>query len=348
LRKGAGGGLYDCLGPCPYDEAKTVKDKTAIAQTTIIIPNYNGISHLDACLRSVNADSQTPVIVVDDGSTDGSVAFLATHHPDVQIIALGSNKGFCHAINTGIKKAATEYVILLNNDTVVRPGFATALQAAIARDRRVFSVAAKMLDMSDPTRLDGAGDLYTALGWALARGKGKHSTRYEKEGCVFSACAGAAIYRRRVLERLGYFDEAHFAYLEDVDIGYAARLHGYRNRYCPAAEVLHVGSATTGSRYNAAKTRLAARNSVYIIAKNMPPLQLACNLPPLLLGFFLKFLFFCRKRLGFAYLRGLASGFRLSLSPAARSRRVRFRRKYLKNYLRVQIELYVNILRLFQ
>jgi GT2 family glycosyltransferase len=317
------------------------------SETTIIIPNYNGLRYLDACLKAVKADSKTPVIVVDDGSTDGSVAYLAAHHPEVEVIALPQNKGFCHAVNTGIKKAASEYVILLNNDTAVRPGFVAALQMAIARDRRIFSVAAKMLDMNDPTRLDGAGDLYTALGWAYARGKGKHSTCYEKETDIFSACAGAAIYRRRVIERLGYFDEAHFAYLEDVDIGYAARLRGYRNRYCPKAEVLHVGSAATGSRYNAAKTPLAARNSVYLIAKNMPPLQIAWNLPLLLLGFFLKFLFFCRKGLGLSYLRGLINGLRLSGTGAARARRVRFQRKHLKNYLRVQWELYVNIF-LFQ
>ncbi|MDR0220679.1 MAG: glycosyltransferase family 2 protein [Lachnospiraceae bacterium] len=322
-----------------------MKGKT---NTTIIIPNYNGVPYLDACLQSVKADSETPVIVVDDGSTDGSAEYLAAHYPEVEVIALPQNKGFCHAVNTGIKRAATPYVILLNNDTVVRPGFADALQTAIAKDRRIFSVAAKMLDMKKPSHIDGAGDLYTALGWAYARGKGKHSACYEKEAEVFSACAGAAIYRRRVLERLGYFDEAHFAYLEDVDLGYAARLRGYRNRYCPKAEALHIGSAAFGSRYNAAKTALAARNSVYVIAKNMPPGQIVWNLPLLLLGFFIKFLFFCRKGLGFPYLRGLVDGFALSRAPAARARRVRFQRKHLKHYLRVQAELYVNIVRLIK
>ena len=329
----------------PYKETHTMK-------TTIIIPNHNGIRHLDACLQSLLADlgqfdGDTPVIVVDDASTDGSPAHLAARYPAVTVITLPEKSGFCHAVNSGIRAAATEYVILLNNDTTVRPGFCAALTQALADDPRAFSAAALMLRMDDPTRIDNAGDLYNALGWAYGRGKNRilNNTRYEKRPAIFSACAGAAIYRRDLLIELGLFDEAHFAYLEDADIGYAARLRGYTSRFCPAAVVLHVGSASSGSRYNPAKTDLASRNSVYLIAKNMPLPQIILNLPILLPGFFIKFLFFCTKKMGLRYLRGLANGLKLSFSPAAKARRVRFRPRHLRHYIRVQLELYANIFR---
>jgi GT2 family glycosyltransferase len=313
---------------------------------TIIIPNYNGREYLGECLKAITENQITCVIiVVDDGSSDDSLELLATHYPEVKTISLASNMGFCHAVNVGIKATESEFVILLNNDTVVRPGFVEALQSAIAKDERIFSVAAKMLRMSDPSFIDSAGDIYTVFGWALGRGKGKKANRYQKEGTVFSACAGAAIYRRQYLEELGFFDEKHFAYLEDLDLGYAARLRGLRNRFCPQAEVLHAGSASSGSRYNPTKTALASRNSIYLIAKNMPLLQIVWNLPFLLLGFFIKFLFFCFKGMGRGYLAGLWQGIKLSYTKEARARKVRFRWKNLKYYLLVQLELYVNVFR---
>jgi len=313
--------------------------------TTIIIPNYNGIQYISECLKSIFADKVTPVIIVDNGSTDNSVEFIKINYPEVKLITLNENTGFCHAVNIGIKAASTDYVILLNNDTIINPGFTTALTEAITKAPHIFSASAKMLDMQNPDLIDNAGDFYNALGWAYTRGKGKSSKRYQKETPIFSACAGAAIYRRNILEELGYFDENHFAYLEDVDIGYAARLRGYRNIFCPSAEVLHAGSAFSGSRYNEWKTDLASRNSIYLIYKNMPFLQLLLNLPFLLIGFFIKFIFFCFKGMGLRYLKGLIKGFQLSLTPSARSRKIRFRWKYLQYYLLIQLELWLNIIR---
>jgi GT2 family glycosyltransferase len=284
---------------------------------------------------------------VDNGSSDGSIEHVKANYPDVKLIALKENTGFCHAVNVGIKNADTDYVILLNNDTTVHHGFTRSLTSAIEQDERIFSVAAKMLNMENPEIIDDAGNFYNALGWAYARGKGKNNARYLNETDIFASCAGAAIYRRSYLEELGYFDEAHFAYLEDIDIGYAARLRGYKNRFCPEAEVVHAGSAASGSRYNDFKTDLTSRNSIYIIFKNMPILQIIFNLPFLLLGFFIKFLFFCRKGMGLRYLRGLGQGFKLSFSEVGRSHKVRFRWKYLRYYLIIQIELFINIFRRF-
>ena len=148
---------------------------------------------------------------------------------------------------------------------------------AIRRHKNAFSCAARMVQYHDRDKLDDAGNYYCALGWSFARGKGKNIDLYQKEEKIFSACGGAAIYRKKIMEKIGYFDEEHFAYLEDTDIGYRARIYGYENWYAPDAVVYHVGSGTSGSRYNHFKTRYSSRNNIYLIYKNMPLLQIILN-----------------------------------------------------------------------
>ncbi|MBO4980566.1 MAG: glycosyltransferase family 2 protein [Lachnospiraceae bacterium] len=320
-------------------------------EIAVVIPNYNGRTYLTDCLMALEQetrDPQTPefeVIVVDNGSTDGSVPLLTEQWPRVRKILLQENTGFCHAVNVGIQASQAPYVILLNNDTKIKSGFIKGLHRAINRDPKAFSVSARMLMWDRPELVDDAGDYYCALGWAFARGKGRPAEQYDRPVKVFSACGGAAIYRRSVFAEIGLFDEAHFAYLEDLDIGYRAKIYGYHNLYEPSARVLHYGSASSGSRYNEWKTRLASANSVYVIGKNMPLLQILWNLPLLLVGYFIKFLFFCRKKMGMTYLKGCARGLARCFSVEGRRNRVPFRLKNLKNYLVIQWELWANFLR---
>lgn len=321
-------------------------------EITVVIPNYNGKKYLTECLMSLDREAQNPetpeftVLVVDNGSTDGCVPLLVERWPDVQKILLEENTGFCHAVNVGIEAAETPYVILLNNDTKVQTGFIKGLYEAIKKDDTIFSVSSQMLMWDKPELLDDAGDRYCVLGWAYGRGKGKEAVKYDRPAEVFFACGGASIYRKSVFAEIGLFDEEHFAYLEDLDVGYRARIHGYRNYYEPSAKVLHYGSASTGSRYNERKTMLSSANNVYVIGKNMPLLQLLWNLPFLLLGFFIKFLFFCRKKMGILYLKGLKKGFQRCFSEAGRKAKVPFRWKRLGNYLSIQWQLYVNTIRI--
>ena len=321
-------------------------------KATVIIPNYNGIRFIKECLESLFAQdvplSMYRIIVVDNGSTDGSRQLIEDAFPEVSLIALPSNTGFCHAVNVGIEAAQTPYVILLNNDTKVCPGFVGGLVNAMEAKPEAFAVSASMRMWDRPELLDDAGDRYCALGWAYARGKGQPAARYDSPAEIFSACGGAVIYRKSILEKIGLFDEKHFAYLEDLDIGYRARIYGYRSYYEPQAEVIHYGSASSGSRYNDWKTKLAAANSIYVIAKNMPLLQWVWNLPFLLPGFLVKFLFFCRKRMGILYLKGLLEGLKKSLSREGRAKKVPFRWKNLGNYLAIQGQLYANTLRLLK
>lgn len=308
---------------------------------TVIIPNYNGIQYLGDCLDSLKQQTmEADIIVVDNASTDGS-ADIVSNYKDVRLIALSDNFGFCRAVNEGIAVTKTKYLILLNNDTKATPTFVEELYKVIDAHPDTFSVASKMIQMNAPDRIDSAGDLYCALGWAFSLGKDMKKTRYERESVIFSACGGAAIYRKEYLDQVGYFDELHFSYLEDVDVGYRARIMGYVNRYAPKAVVYHAGSGTTGSRYNPFKVRLAARNSWYVIYKNMPALQIIINLPFFLIGFGVKALFFIFKGYGREYLSGMKRGYLMCVA----GRKYPFDKRFIGNYCRIQLELWLNMIR---
>ena len=205
---------------------------------TIVIPNYNGIAYLGACLRSVEKQERVSaeVLIVDNGSTDGSQEYIRTEFPACRLICLEKNYGFCRAVNEGFRYAGSEYVILLNNDTEIEPDFALRLLASIKKDRKRFSCQACMIQYHDHSKMDDAGDFYCVLGWGMARGKGRPVENYRSGQKIFSSCAGAAIYRKSLTERLGGFDEAHFAYLEDMDLSYRAKLAGYYHWYEPEAK----------------------------------------------------------------------------------------------------------------
>lgn len=311
-------------------------------RSTVVIPNYNGMQYIEDCLASLEGEP-ADVILVDNGSTDGSRELVEEKFPDVQIIALEQNQGFCRAVNLGVEASETTYVILLNNDTRVENGFVRALERALERDERICAGSAQMVNLHYPERIDDAGDYYCALGWAFAAGKDRTRGKYCRPREIFSACGGACIYRRKVYLQIGMLDENHFAYLEDVDLGYRARLFGYRSLYVPEAVVYHAGSASSGSRYNAFKAEYTARNSVYLVYKNMPPAQLLLNLPLLFLGFLVKTLFYLRKGMGGSWLRGLGKGIQLCCSEEGRRRRVRFVSERIPAYGRIQWELWRNI-----
>ena len=314
-------------------------------EVSVIIPNFNGMAYLEGVFSSLEKQtvSDFEVILVDNGSADGSCAFTASHYPWVHIIELPENFGFCRAVNEGIRAAKAPYVLLLNNDTEVSNNFVEEMAAAIRRHKKAFSCSARMIQFHDREYLDDAGNYYCALGWAFARGKGKPVNTYEKEEKIFSSCAGAAIYRKKIFEKIGYFDEEHFAYLEDMDIGYRARISGYENWYAPKAIVYHVGSGTSGSRYNQFKTRYSSRNNIYLIYKNMPFVQIILNLPFLVIGFGIKLFFFAVKGLGREYAAGIKNGFQIS----KKEKKVRFSMANLPFYLKIQLELWGNMFRRF-
>lgn len=295
---------------------------------------------MEPCLESLTHQtcSDFRILVVDNASTDGTLAYMEENYPEIEVIALDQNYGFSKAVNIGIQNSTTPYVLLLNNDTTVDSHFVEEMVKAIKSSKRIFSVSSKMIQMYHPELIDSAGDLYTLVGWGICRGTGRPVSNYTRQDDIFTACAGAAIYRRSVFKKIGYFDENHFAYLEDIDVGYRAKIYGYRNIYCPTALVYHVGSGTSGSKYNSFKVKLSARNNIYLNYKNMPVFQLLINLFPLTAGYLVKYLFFIKIGFGKDYKEGILEGLR----TARAQKKVRFQLRHLPNYIRIEAELIIN------
>ena len=304
-------------------------------KTTVIIPNFNGMKFLPDCIEALEKQSAKDfaVLVVDNGSSDGSVEWLKAR--EVPHIALPENLGFDGGVNVGIRATDTEYVLLLNNDTIPEPDFVRELEAAIEKSPEIFAVSAMMIIASDHRQIDSAGDGYSILGWAYQRGAYEPVTEYGEPRTVFSACAGAAIYRREILDSIGLFDEMHFAYLEDIDICYRARIAGYRSEYCPTARVYHLGSATSGSKYNAFKVRLSSRNNIYLIYKNQPLPQRILNFLPLLLGTVLKGAFYAK----LGYFKEYREGIKEGLATRSKCRRAPKAARGLATYLSIEWDL---------
>lgn len=306
---------------------------------SIVIPNYNGEKYFKKCIESIRLQNfiDYELIVIDNASTDSDYSWI---REDQSIIfkKLDKNYGFSKAVNEGIKLSRAEYVLLLNNDTVLKQDFLAKLLETIEKDKNIFAVSSKMIQYNNQELIDDAGDEYNIFGWAYKVGDGKSIKEFTSKRNVFSACAGAALYRKSVFEEIGYFDENFFAYMEDIDISYRARIYGYKNVYCPEAQVYHIGSATTGSKYNEFKVKLAARNNIYVPYKNMPLLQLILNAPFLFLGFAIKYIFFKRKGFEKVYKEGLLDG----INSLGKIKKVKFKLKHIFNYVKIEILLIKN------
>ncbi|MDM8553106.1 glycosyltransferase family 2 protein [Desulfococcaceae bacterium HSG7] len=253
---------------------------------TIIIPNLNGKRFLKTCLDSIFKQQfqNFTVTVVDNGSDDGSVEFIKAEYPTVLLIQFACNKGFSAAINSGIRKADSKYICLLNNDIELDPYFLKELVAVLEAEKDVQYCAPKMLDYYHRNKLDGAGDGVFRAGAGYKRGSLEiDNDRYDRQSIVFGACAGAALYRRSFFNKVGLFDEDFFAYLEDVDLNFRAQRLGLKCLYVPEAKVFHIGSATTGSVFNPFTVRLSTKNLFNVVIKNYPPILILKFLPSLIL-----------------------------------------------------------------
>jgi GT2 family glycosyltransferase len=242
-----------------------------LAAVTVVVPNWNGRRWLPQCLEALDRQETPPVetIVVDNGSTDGSLEYLRTERRRARVIALNDNTGFAHAANRGIAETASEFVALINPDVVLAPDWIRRMAAALAEHPQAASVACKMLSLDDPTRIYDAGDILRRDGACEQRGRfARDDGRYEEPGEVFGACAGAALYRRGAVHAVGGFDERYFAYLEDVDLAMRLRLAGWQCRYEPAV-ALHAGESSSGGLAGG-HLRLVERNTLFLVAKAFP------------------------------------------------------------------------------
>jgi GT2 family glycosyltransferase len=237
---------------------------------SVIIPNWNGAHHLPVCLDSLQRQSypRFEVILVDNGSTDESLALLAHDYPQVRVIPLGENWGFAPACNVGLRAARGEILVLLNNDTEADPGWLHALVSAFSRHPEAGAVASKMLLFDRRDHIHTTGDFYRLDGTPGNRGVWQRDeSQFDAEGPVFSANGGSAAYRRAMLDEIGLLDEAFFFSCEDVDLGWRAQLAGWDCIYAPDAVVYHKLSATGGGTTN---SYYDGRNFIFLIVKDYP------------------------------------------------------------------------------
>jgi len=286
-----------------------------VARAAVVIPSWNGAHLLADCLRSLTRQSHpAQLIVVDNGSSDGTRALVAMRFPDVTLLTLPENRGFAGAVNVGIRRAladGAEYVALLNNDAVAEPDWLRELVGCAEAHPEAGIVASKLL-LEDGVHIDSTGDFYSSWGWAYPRGRdevdrGQYDAPSLRE--VFCGSGGASLFRARMLEEVGLFDEDFFAYLEDQDLGFRAQLMGWRARYEPRAVAYHRMMGTSAALAHFGRYH-AIRNCIYLYVKNVPAPLCWRYLPKFLLGLLLMALNDVRRRrfraIAGAYLDALA------------------------------------------
>lgn len=239
---------------------------------SVVIVNWNGKHLLAECLDSLYRQTfkSHEIIVVDNGSRDGSPEYLRSEHPGVRLISLPTNTGFAGGSNAGIRAASGKYIALLNNDTRTDPAWLTELVGTAEGTPQAGMWASKILSYSDPGVIDNVGLLLYRDG--LARGKGRlepDSGQYDQraEALFPSGCAG--LYRRQMLDEVGILDEEFFAYADDVDLGLRGRLAGWGCLYVPSAKVYHRYSSSS-STYSPFKAFLVERNRLWVLIKYYP------------------------------------------------------------------------------
>jgi GT2 family glycosyltransferase len=249
-------------------------DSADVPVATVIVTNYNGLKYLDPCFESLFAQEVKggfEVLLVDNGSTDGSTSYVRERWPQVTVVDAGANLGFAAGSNLGMRLAKGKYIVLLNPDTRVQPGWLQALIEATRWQDNVGAVTSKLVFMADPGEIQNAGSLLLSDGSGADRGfhqqdHGQFDSREE----VFGACGAAVLYRREMLEDVGMFDETFFNYYEDTDLSWRMRLRGWKVIYEPRAVVHHVHAGTSGE-WSPFFTFHVDRNRLFMILKNAPP-----------------------------------------------------------------------------
>lgn len=246
---------------------------------SVVIVNYNGARWLDSCLSSLTAQTFAPfeIIFVDNASIDDSCSIVAKRFPQVKIIHSETNVGFAAGNNLGIRAAQGEAIATLNTDARVEPNYLEQLAIPL-QSQRVGACAPLMLEMEHPELVDAAGLRVDGLGFAWNIGAGQRAELFQTAGTVYGACAGAALYRRAMLDEIGLFDENYFAFYEDADLAWRAHNARWETIFVPSARVYHQHGASFG-KIAPRKTYLLARNRWWTLFKDEPMLSLIIRLP---------------------------------------------------------------------
>jgi len=247
---------------------------------SVIILNWNGKLHLEECLASLSKQTFTAfeTILVDNGSSDGSIEFVEKNFPAVKILKLDKNQGFCQGNNIGLQHSSGDFIALLNNDTLVDIYWLEKLIKAMTKHPHVGICASCIVNYYSRDVLDTAGDGFDICGIGYKIGERMPVTEFQKERYVFGACAGAVLYRRSMIDDIGFFDKRFFAVGEDVDLSFRAILAGYKCLYVPDAIVYHKVSQTIGNNSDFLLYH-SRRNVEYTFFKNMPFPLIIVTLP---------------------------------------------------------------------
>jgi GT2 family glycosyltransferase len=254
-------------------------------EITVVVVNYNGGDYLKACLASLARQTHQnfETIVIDNASSDDSLARTTEAPARLTILKQSANLGFARANNIGAAVGRGRWLALLNPDAEADPQWLEAMMRAVVRRPDHRMVASLQINLHDQTKLDGAGDNYLAYGYAWRGGFGHSAASAPAAGACFGPCGAAALYPRGVFLDAGGFDERYFCYHEDVDIAFRLRLLGERCQFAPEARVRHAGSAIAGRTSRFAVFH-GVRNGVWTYFKNMPGGLLIATLPVWLLG----------------------------------------------------------------
>ncbi len=253
---------------------------TEIPQVSVVVVNWNGRRHLAGCLPALERQTvrDLEVVVVDNGSSDGSAEYVRARFPGVRLVESPRNLGFAAGNNLGISRTSAPWVATLNNDTEPAPDWLERLLEVGESNPTVGMVASKMVFAHRPGMINSTGIALDRVGIAWDRRGGEPDRGDERTEEVFGPCAGAALYRRAMLDEVGLFDEDFFAYLEDVDLAWRARIAGWRCLYAPRAAVSHVHSAT-GVEGSSFKSYHLGRNKIWCVVKNYPAPQIIWWMP---------------------------------------------------------------------
>ncbi len=255
-------------------------------KVSVIIPNYNGRRFLAVCLDALRRQTYdhalTEIILVDDASSDDSVAFVRQHYPEVIVVQMPRNSGLAAACNAGARVASGELLVMLNNDTEVEAGWLEALVACAVAHPQAGAIASKMLLFDRRDTLHNAGDVMAVDGIPRNRGVWERDTgQYDADPVIFGGCGGGVAYWRAAWEQAGGFDERLFMYLEDVDLAWRLQLLGWRAVFAPAARLYHHLSATGGGTL---ASFYVGRNTIWVIAKDMPAALIRRHLGQIIAG----------------------------------------------------------------
>jgi GT2 family glycosyltransferase len=275
----------------------------------VVVPNWNGIDMLPKCLKSLEEQTVTAeIIVVDNGSSDGSVELAKKEFPQVNLLENKKNLGFAGGVNRGIENAikhGADYVALFNNDAFAEKGWLEKLLELMKENANAGIVTCKFM-RDDKQHFDSTGDFYSVWGLPYPRGRNKKDLgQFDEAEEVLGASGGASLYRTKMLKEIGLFDERFFAYYEDVDISFRARLAGWKIYYEPKAIAYHSVGATS-SKLGSFTRYHSIKNFLLLYTKNMPA-KLYFKYFPLFLAQTLRFGVSSTLKGGLlAYLKGLA------------------------------------------